>query len=74
MPTTHKRINLTVDPKLYSQLRELKQIKKASSLSAIVIDLTRFALELQEDLYFSKIAEERAKEPVISHKKTWSAK
>jgi metal-responsive CopG/Arc/MetJ family transcriptional regulator len=71
MPTAKKRINLSIDDELYSELEKLKDIKGAPSLSAIVLDLTREALELQEDLYFAKIVEERKNERIISHKHIW---
>jgi metal-responsive CopG/Arc/MetJ family transcriptional regulator len=71
MPTAKKRINLSVDDSLYAELEELKKIRKAPSLSSIVIELAKEALELQEDLYFSKIATERENERVISHKEIW---
>ena len=74
MPTRKKRINLSLDDSLYEQLEELRRIRKSPFLSSVVIDLTKQALELEEDLYFSKIAKEREKEPVISHKKIWSEK
>lgn len=71
MPTAKKRINLSIDDALYSELELLKNLKGAPSLSAIVLDLTREALELQEDLYFAKIVEERKNERTISHKTIW---
>ena len=71
MPTAKKRINLSVDDHLYNELEKLKKLKGAPSLSAIVLELTKEALELQEDLYFAKIAEERKSEPTLSHKKIW---
>ena len=74
MPTNKKRINLTLEDSLYNQLEQLRKIRKSPFLSSIVIDLTKEALELQEDIYFAKIAEEREKEPVISHKKIWIEK
>ena len=74
MPTNKKRINLTLEDSLYSQLEQLRKIRKTPFLSSVVIDLTKEALELQEDLYFSKIAKEREKEPVFSHKKIWERK
>ena len=74
MPTNKKRINLTLEDSLYDQLEQLRKIKKSPFLSSVVIDLTKQALELQEDLYFSKIAKEREKESVLSHKKVWAEK
>lgn len=74
MPSHKKRINLTLDDGLYKQLKELKKIRKSPFLSSVVIDLTKQALELEEDLYFAKIAKEREKESVVSHKKIWTKK
>lgn len=74
MPTTKKRINLSVDDSLYDELEKLRQIKGAPSLSSIVLELTKEALELQEDLYFAKIAAERDEEPTISHDEIWKKK
>ena len=71
MPTNKKRINLTVDGRLYSALQRLCKFKKSSSLSAVVVDLTKEALELQEDMYFAKIAHDRKNEKEISHKTLW---
>ncbi len=71
MPTVKKRINLSVDDALYSELETLQRLKKAPSLSAIVIELTREALELQEDLYFAQIADERKSEATVPHSKVW---
>ncbi len=71
MPTAKKRINLSVDDDLYGELERLKDLKGAPSLSAVVLELAKEALELQEDLYFARIAEERSKEPTVSHSKIW---
>lgn len=74
MPTSKKRINLTLEDSLYNQLEQLRKLRKAPFLSSVVIALTKQALELDEDLYFAKIAKEREKEPAISHKKAWAEK
>jgi predicted CopG family antitoxin len=71
MPTTKKRINLSVDDRLWKELKLLKELRGAPSLSAVVIELTKEALELQEDLYFAKIAQEREREATISHDQLW---
>jgi len=71
MPTHKKRINLSVDDSFYAEIEELQKLRGAPSLSAIVIELAKESLELQEDLYFSRIAEERAEEKEISHKAIW---
>ena len=72
--TAKKTISLTVDNELYTQLERIKKNKKNTSLSSIVLELTKSGLELKEDLYFAQVAEERRKEPVISHKKMWAKK
>ncbi len=71
MPTAKKRINLSVDDSLYSELEGLQKLRGAPSLSAIVIELTKEALELQEDIYFAQIAKERDSEKTLSHKAIW---
>ncbi len=71
MATIKKRINLSVDDALYEELERLKELKDAPSLSAVVIELVREALEIQEDLYFAKIAKDRQKEKSISHDRVW---
>jgi len=71
MPTNKRRINLTIDSRLYADLERLRRFRKSSSLSAIVVDLTKEALELQEDIYFAKIARQRRNESTISHDALW---
>ena len=71
MPTAKKRINLSVDDELYEELEELQKLRNAPSLSSIVLELTKEALELQEDLYFAKVAQEREKEKELSHEEVW---
>lgn len=74
MPTAKKRINLAVDDSLYDELEKLRELKGAPSLSSIVLELTREALELQEDLYFAKIAAERDDEIELTHDEVWKKK
>lgn len=71
MSTNKKRINLTVDHLLYADLERLRKFRKSSSLSAVVVDLTKEALELQEDIYFAENAKKRRNEPTISHDVLW---
>lgn len=74
MATNKKRINITVDDELLEALMQIKKMRQAPSLSAVVIDLAEEAIELQEDLYFSKIADERIKEKrTIPHDKFWKS-
>ena len=71
MSTAKKKISLTVDYKLYNELKKLQQTKGKSSLSSTVVELTKEALELEEDIYFDKIASQREHEGTISHKSIW---
>ena len=71
MPTLKKRINLSVDDSLYAELEKIRELRQAPSLSSVVIELTREALEIQEDLYFARIADQRADEETLSHQEIW---
>ncbi len=72
MSLNKKRINLTVDDKIYSALKILSG-KKQQKISTVSLNLIREALKSQEDIYFSKIADERLsqKQTRISHDKAW---
>ena len=72
MPSTKKRINLTVDDKTYSVLQTLSG-KTQQKISTVSLNLIQQALELQEDIYFSKLADERLsqKQKRVSHDKAW---
>ena len=72
MPSVKKRINLTVDDKIYSLLKILSS-KRQQKISTVSLDLIQQALELQEDIYFSKVADKRLsqKQKRVSHDKAW---
>ena len=72
MSLTKKRINLTVDDKTYFALETLSG-KKRQKISTISLNLIQQALEMQEDIYFSNLADERLskKQKRISHDKAW---
>ncbi len=72
MPTIKKRVNPTIDDETYGVLEWLAQ-KRAKSISSLSLSLIKEALELQEDLYFFRLAEERLarKEERIPHQKAW---
>jgi metal-responsive CopG/Arc/MetJ family transcriptional regulator len=72
MPTTKKRINLTVDEQLYRSFERLCSYKNSTSVSALVLELAQKALELEEDLYFIELAQKRSNEEEISHSVLWS--
>lgn len=71
MPTRKKRINLSVDDALYAELDALRKLRNASSLSSVIIDLAKTGLEIEEDLYFARIADERSNEPELTHEEFW---
>ena len=72
MPTTKRRINITVDEDVYEALERLSK-QRAAPLASVGLDLIEQALEYQEDLHFSRIADERLdrQERRIPHKKAW---
>ena len=67
-----KRINLTVDDKTYSAL-EILSGKTQQKISTVSLNLIHQALELQEDIYFSKVADKllSQKQKRVSHDKAW---
>jgi hypothetical protein len=73
MPTAKKRINITVDDKTYDAL-ELLSDKRDQSIAGVGLALIEEALEYQEDLHFSRIADDRLKKKQkrISHEKAWA--
>jgi predicted DNA-binding protein len=73
MPTEKKRIHITVDDDTYEVLDRLSQ-KRGQSVAGVGLSLIEQALEYQEDLHFSRIADERLKagQKRISHKTAWS--
>lgn len=75
MPTTKKRIQIPVSDKVHKELEKLAK-KRGLSLSSLSHDLLEEALELQEDIYFSKTGDkalkESKKENLVSHKDAWS--
>ncbi len=72
MPTNKKRINITLSKDTAVFLRrialrdEVPQATKAA-------ELLEYALELEEDAYFSALAEKRMKQggKSYSHRETW---
>ncbi len=73
MPTAKKRINITVDDRTYEALERLSD-RRDKSVAGVGLSLIEEALEYQEDLHFSRIADERLrkKQKRISHDKAWA--
>ena len=72
MPMAKKRINITVDDDTYEALHCLSA-SRGQSVAGVGTSLIEQALEYQEDLYFSRIADERLakKTKRVSHDKAW---
>jgi len=72
MPTAKKRINITVDDEVYKALVRLSG-KRDQSVAGVGLSLIEEALGYQEDLYFSRIADERlnTKQKRVTHEKAW---
>lgn len=73
MPTEKKRIHITVDDDTYEALGRLSD-KRRESVASVGLSLIEQALEYQEDLYFSRTADERlkARQKRIPHSKAWA--
>jgi hypothetical protein len=73
MPTAKKRINITVDDTTFGALALLSE-KRDQSIAGVGLALIEEALEYQEDLHFSRIADDRLarKQKRISHEKAWA--
>ena len=75
MPTLKKRVQIPVSDKVHKELERLAK-KRGLSVSSVTHDLVEEALEMQEDVYFSRTGEhalENAEESTfISHEDAWS--
>ena len=73
VPTTKKRINIAVDDRIYKALKRLSNARD-QSVAGVSLSLIEQALEYQEDLHFSRIADKRLseKQKRVSHDKAWS--
>jgi predicted CopG family antitoxin len=72
MPTTKRRINITVDDDVYEALERIAH-DRHQPLSGVGLSLIEQALEYQEDAHFSRIADERLerREKRAPHAKAW---
>jgi len=72
MPTAKKRINITVDDELYEALERLSA-QRNQPVAGVSLSLIEQALEYQEDLHFSRLADDRLarKQKRVSHAKAW---
>lgn len=72
MPTTKRRINITVDDDIYKALERLSG-QRDESVAGVGLSLIEEALEYQEDLHFSRVADDRLakKQKRVAHDKAW---
>jgi predicted DNA-binding protein len=75
MPTAKKRIQIPVSDEVHKELVKLAK-RRGLSLSSLSHDLLEEALELQEDVYFSrtgdKALESMKEKELVSHDDAWS--
>lgn len=72
MATKNPRLNITMDPDEVTLLTDLAK-QQDKSVSSLVKELLREALELREDMILSAIAAERDTDDLItvSHEEAW---
>ena len=74
MPTKNPRVNIVVEPPLYSVMHDLATIEGVS-MSTIARDLIREAIDLREDVALAAFADTRMKTfdrtKALSHKDVW---
>lgn len=72
MPTAKQRISIAPDPRVLSALQVLSR-RRGRALASVSLDLIERALELEEDLHFSRVADERLErnEKRVSHDRAW---
>ena len=74
MPTIKKRIQVPISDSAHKELERLAK-KRGLSLSSLTNELLEEALELQEDIYFSRVGDKALAEldesELVSHKDAW---
>jgi predicted DNA-binding protein len=74
MPAKNPRVNIVVEPPLYSVMHDLADTEGVS-MSTLARDLIREAIELREDVALAAFANTRmktfTKKASLSHKDVW---
>ena len=72
MPTAKKRINISVDDETYAALERLA-VARNEPVAGVTLSLIEQALEYQEDVHFSRVADERLsrRQKRVAHAKAW---
>lgn len=63
-------LNIPLDAAMRTRLAQLAA-KRGKPLAAVALEMLEDALERDEDLYFSRLAEEREGEDLIPHDQAW---
>lgn len=75
MSTKNPRLNVVLEPPLYSTIQHLAK-RDGLSLSLKARDLIRLAIEYCEDIYWAEEADKRektfTKKTALTHKAVWS--
>ncbi len=73
MPTTKKRLNITLEPEIEEVIRRLAERDNLPQ-SRKVVQLLLTALEIEEDHVWDELAQKRDAHSTrfISHKKAWA--
>jgi predicted DNA-binding protein len=72
MPTLKQRISLAPDTRLLRTLEKLAKMR-GEPVATVSLALIERALELEEDIHFSREADERLAndEPRVDHRQAW---
>jgi hypothetical protein len=74
MPTKNPRVNIVVEPPIYSVMHDLAAIEGVS-MSTLARDLIKEALELREDVALAALADKRMetfdRKTMLSHEDMW---
>jgi hypothetical protein len=74
VPTKNPRVNIVVEPPLYSAMQDLAE-SEGVSVSTVARDLIREAIDLREDVALATLADTRVKtfdkEKALTHKDVW---
>jgi predicted DNA-binding protein len=74
MPTKNPRVNIVVEPPLYSAMQDLAA-SEGVSMSTVARDLIREAIELREDVSLATLADNRIKtldkKEALTYKDVW---
>ena len=74
MPTKNPRVNIVVEPPLYSAMQDLAA-REGVSMSTVARDLIREAIDLREDVALAALADTRIKtfdkKEALTHEDVW---